>query len=113
MRIGLRLAAGCALSLAFASGCGRESASRSALSRIVYVDVKTGRPVLADAAPNVPAVNPATGKRTLMPALYCAQCREWRAVPPVGEVQRNPQARKCPKCREDLRPEGPLPPAAE
>src|SRR5262245_33403847 len=97
-----------------AAGCGGASEAKTAAqAQRVYFDSETKQPVAADMSPETPAVNPKTGKRTLMPALYCAQCQAWRAAPPLRELQRNPKARMCPKCNGPLVADGPLPAAAE
>jgi hypothetical protein len=96
------------------AGCGGDSAAESsAATQRVYFDTQTKRAVVADVSSETPAVHPETGRRTLMPALYCAQCTAWRAAPPLQELQRNPQARMCPKCKGPLTADGPLPAAEE
>lgn len=94
-------------------GCGGNSAATSeAPAQQVYFDSATKQPIAAKASMDTPAVHPTTGRRTLMPALYCTQCKTWRAAPPLQELQRNPEARKCPKCKGALTADGPLPAAA-
>jgi hypothetical protein len=98
--------------LLFAAGCGADTAADQAVeSKRVYWDAETRGPVAADVSAESPAVHPATGRRTLMPALYCARCNEWRAVPPLAEVQRNPKSRICAKCKGSLVADGPPPPS--
>jgi hypothetical protein len=97
------------LQLVAAGGCGTESAADAVVKQQVYVDRETGTAVAAEAGLATPAVNPATARRTLMPALYCGQCQAWRAAPPLEELQRNPQARRCLKCKGPLSAEGPRP----
>lgn len=97
--------------LLLTAGCGGESAAKTPTQR-VYFDSESKRAVAADMSPETPAVNPQTGRRTLLPALYCAKCQEWRAAPPLQELQRNPKARLCPKCKGPLVADGP-PPTAE
>lgn len=91
------------------AGCNGESPVASRELPAVYVDVETGQPVTAPASRSAPVVNPATGRRTLMPALYCARCARWRAVPPLDEFQRSPQARRCAQCQSALTDDGPRP----
>jgi hypothetical protein len=93
-----------------ATGCGAKSAAeQSASAQRVYWDSESGTSVVADATDESPAVNPATGRRTLMPALYCPECSDWRPAPPLDEVQRNPKARMCGKCGWPLETDGPPP----
>lgn len=99
--------------LLLAAGCGADSAAEQpGTSQRMYWDSETRQPVVAEMTSESPAVNPATGRRTLMPALYCAKCSEWRAAPPLAELQRNPQARLCGKCKGPLTADGPLPASA-
>ena len=110
MKVDGRLAALIWLAALLSShGCGRESVADAVAAQQVYFDLESKRAVAAEAMLETPAVNPVTGRRTLMPALYCAQCRAWRAAPPLEEVQRNPEARRCPKCGGATSAEGPLP----
>jgi hypothetical protein len=98
--------------LLLAAGCGGESEAKSAAqAQRVYFDSETKQAVAADMSPDIPALNPKTGRRTLMPALYCATCQQWHAAPPLAELQRNPKARMCPKCKGPLTADGPLPTA--
>jgi hypothetical protein len=90
-------------------GCGGDTSADTLATQQVYFDRESASAVIADAGLKTPAVNPATGRRTLMPALYCGRCRAWRAAPPLEEAQRNPQARQCVQCRGPLSAEGPLP----
>lgn len=53
--------------------------------------------------------HPRTGKTTLMPGLYCAQCGKWRASPPLAVLQQSESARQCPVHHVPLQCEGPLP----
>ena len=99
---------------AMIAGCGGDSAAESSETmQRVYFDIKTKRAVVAAASTETPAVHPETGRRTLMPALYCGQCAAWRAAPPLQELQRNPDARLCRKCKGPLTADGPLPTADE
>ncbi|MBL8849436.1 MAG: hypothetical protein JNG89_07120 [Planctomycetaceae bacterium] len=102
------------LLLLMLSGCGGDSVAESPVAvQQVYFDVQSKRAVVAEASTETPAVHPETGRRTLMPALYCTQCAAWRAAPPLQELQRNPQARLCPKCKGPLAADGPLPATGE
>lgn len=94
----------------FAGGCGsQQTTDGESPAPIVYVDTRTKAVVLAERTADLPAVNPATGRRTLMPGLYCAKCRKWYPAPPLDVQQRNPASRKCPKHRTPLTADGPLP----
>lgn len=109
MAVNGRIVALVSLLLCCASGCGRDWVADPAVKQQVYFDQETGSAVVADAGVQTPAVHPATGRRTLSPALYCNQCRVWRAAPPLEEAQRNPRARQCSECGGGLSAEGPAP----
>lgn len=95
--------------LAATCGCGRERDESVDSAPVVYVDRETQQPVVLEGVVDAPAVNPATGRRTLTPGLYCPQCRTWHATPPLEVLQRNPAARRCPKCQSALNADGPHP----
>jgi hypothetical protein len=44
-----------------------------------------------------PAVNPKTGRETLVQALYCPKCRTWYPAPPAALAERMPGGPVCPK----------------
>lgn len=96
--------------LVSAAGC-RERTVDTAPPTVVLVDVATNRPVVAQAVDAYPAFDPATGKATLMPAMYCAGCGIWRAVPTPNQINRVPHATQCPDCQGQLSLDGPIPPA--
>ncbi|MEX1098675.1 MAG: hypothetical protein WED34_21690 [Planctomycetales bacterium] len=73
----------------FLSGCGGEAGGDERL--VTYVCTETRAVVQAEAQPT-PALNPATGRRTLVRGMYCAECREWYPVPADA---RHPQAIRC------------------
>src|SRR5687768_11317754 len=101
---------GCAVLLLSSPGCSDRSETEPvAAKQVVYVDLETQQPVVAEASNEAPAVHPETGRRTLMPGLYCAQCERWYPSPPVEELQRNPDARKCRTCGSPLSADGPVP----
>lgn len=56
----------------------------------------------------MPAVNPQTGRRTLVQALYCQQCGQWYPAPPPEMAQQSPRGPACPKDGATLGMEGPL-----
>lgn len=55
-----------------------------------------------------PAVNPATGRATLVQALYCPQCKKWRAAPPEAMRERFATGPVCPVHRAPLSETEPL-----
>ncbi len=54
-----------------------------------------------------PAVNPKTGRPTLVHGLYCAKCDKWYPAPPLDVVGGNAGAITCPVHRSSLSPAGP------
>jgi DNA-directed RNA polymerase subunit RPC12/RpoP len=95
-------------------GCSHEgSEPTTQATQMVYVDLQTNKAVVGDRSDVVPAVNPATGERSLMPGMYCSRCGQWRPAPPLEELQRNPAARQCPRCGSAMSADGPWPKAAQ
>ena len=92
-------------------GCGGGEGESSGHVATVYVDRETLQTVELTETAEAPAVNPATGRRTLMPGLYCPQCKTWHPSPPLEVLQRDPAARQCPKCKGPLTTDGPHPTA--
>ena len=80
----------------------------SELQEIIYVCRESGE-TFPLRAKNSPEKHPRTGRLTLMPGLYCATCREWRASPSMEVLQQNPSARLCPKDKTRMTVEGPPP----
>lgn len=76
---------------------------------MVFVDLKTKEPVIDLATTDVPAVNPDTGERTLMPGLYCTECQRWHPTPAYDKLQRSPGAGRCPTDGAPLTSDGPWP----
>lgn len=68
---------------------------------ITYLCRETKKIVRGPRQP-VPAINPATGRATLIPALYCHECRKWRAAPPEAMRERMPTGPLCPVHRVPL-----------
>jgi uncharacterized protein YbaR (Trm112 family) len=91
------------------AGCGVDNAEQQSANRMVYVDTKTKQPVVHEIITPVPAVNPATGERTLMPGLYCSTCQTWYPVPPPDQINSRPNAGQCPKDKTPLTTDGPWP----
>ncbi len=84
------LAAGLAAATALSIG-GRHTGSAAA---IVYVCTETGQVLSAPPQP-VPAINPATGRRTLVRGVYCAGCNRWYAAPAPDHRTGNPRPPVC------------------
>ncbi len=92
-------------------GCGgsEPSSLTGREGRMVYVDTVTKKATVMEVADSFPATNPDTGKRTLMPAMYCEKCGKWHAVPPLDQINRKPRATQCPKTGAALTTDGPWP----
>ena len=75
-------------------------------AQVPYLCAETNQLVRAPAQPT-PALNPITGRKTLLRALYCPQCGKWQAVPPSDLFHANPLSFRCPKHRCDMTPDGP------
>lgn len=89
-------------------GCSEANVSDAfPKQEIVYVCTETGK-IVRGPAQATPAVNPDTGKKTLMPGLYCKTCDKWYPSPPLDVAQRNPTSRLCPKHRTPLEADGPM-----
>jgi hypothetical protein len=97
------------LFVVIAAGCAKSAPPPAVEETVVYFDTALKEAVLTPPASIFPAVNPKTGKRTLMPAAWCPGCKAWHAAPPIEEVQRNPKALLCPKTGAKLNPKGPEP----
>lgn len=98
-----------ALALLMTAGCGKTEPDRETPKQIVYFDRATKKPVVAAAGDEVPAKHPVTGKRTLVPALYCKKCKKWYPAPPLDLQQRDPNARNCPRHKVPMTTDGPRP----
>ena len=96
-----------------ALGCGTAETGDEPVRRMVYVDTETMTPLVQAVSESLPAVNPKTGKRTLMAGLYCAECQTWYPVPPPDQINRRPNAALCPKTRTPLTLDGPWPDGVE
>jgi hypothetical protein len=82
------------------------------LQHIVFVCRDSGEAFVLRAK-HSPEIHPRTGKPTLMPGLYCEQCQQWRASPPVDVLQRNPSASWCATHRVPMTNNGPNPPTLQ
>lgn len=91
------------------AGCGSEDTNTRPLDRMVYVDTETRQPMVHEIVNPVPAINPETGKRTLMPGLYCPTCKTWYPVPAADQINTRPNAGQCPKDKTALIADGPWP----
>lgn len=97
------------LASASIAGCGSEDPNARPTDRMVYVDTETQQPVVHEIVIPVPAVNPETGKRTLMPGLYCPTCNTWYPVPSADQINTRPNTGQCPKDKTPLIADGPWP----
>ena len=59
----------------------------------------------------VPAINPKTGRATLVQGLYCPECDKWYPAPPLEAVGGNAGAIRCPVHESALSHSGPEPSA--
>ncbi|NLS91766.1 MAG: hypothetical protein GXX96_06245 [Planctomycetaceae bacterium] len=93
------------------AGCGKsESPSPTGREgKMVCVDTATKEAIVMPVADTFPAPNPRTGKRTMMPAMYCLKCARWHPVPPPDQINRTPKATTCPKTGTPLTLDGPWP----
>jgi hypothetical protein len=96
------------LAISIAAGCGGRP-PEVLRPQGVYFDTATKRVVLAPLAFDFPAVHPATGKATLMPAMHCGKCDAWHPVPTPDQIVMQGSPLVCPKCKGALRPDGPFP----
>jgi hypothetical protein len=87
------------------------SAGPAPSAEIVYLCRETGVLTRGPRRPT-PAVNEATGRNTLVQALYCPECREWHPAPPSGFSERMPVGPVCPRHQRALQETGPLDPRA-
>ena len=90
-------------------GCSTADTGDETAGKMVFVDRETMVPFVLTVSESLPAVNPQTGQRTLMPGLYCADCQTWYPVPPPDQINRRPDAALCPKTGTPLTADGPWP----
>jgi hypothetical protein len=108
------LLAACAVGLVAAGYCGVQWYSHSAepavgpapATEITYVCRETK---VLSRGPRVPtpAINPQTGRATLVQALYCPECRKWGPAPPPELRERFMTGPVCPVHRAGLLETGP------
>ena len=82
------------------------SASAETAQDVAYLCKETKKLIKAPPQP-VPAVNPQTGRATLYRALYCGECKAWKAVPPPDVFPGNPLTYPCPKHQRQMTSTGP------
>lgn len=87
---------------------GGPSAGGQADDHVTYICRETNAISTGPPQPT-PAVNPQTGRPTLLRALYCERCRAWQPAPPSDAHQGNPLAMLCRKDGSALSLKGPLP----
>jgi hypothetical protein len=63
-------------------------------AEIMYVCKETHRLIQGPRQPT-PAVNPQTGRATLVQVLYCAKCNRWHLEPPPAIRDRMPSGPRC------------------
>ena len=74
---------------------GMDAVMREPAAEITYVCRETGE-LIRGPREETPALNPKTGRRTLVQALYCNRCRQWYKGPPRDRVDRQPLGPCCP-----------------
>ena|GEM_PF-2155167 len=80
----------------------------SQLQEIVYVDVESGDAFLLRARTSR-ATNPVTGEQTLIPGMYCSECKAWKPVGSMEMLQTKRAVRNCPIHKTPLSQGGPTP----
>ncbi|MBI1313703.1 hypothetical protein GC176_20615 [bacterium] len=91
------------------AGCGSTEPDTTQIDNAVFVDTVTQTAMVLPVSDTVPAINPHTGKRTLMPALFCPDCQKWYPVPAPEQINRQPDAARCPRTETPLIADGPWP----
>ncbi len=74
---------------------------------VTYLCTETGEVTRGEWQP-MPAVNPKTGRRTLVQGLYCSQCQSWYPAPPAEMANQSPRGPTCPKDGSSLTVEEPF-----
>lgn len=92
-------------------GCSQQQTTLAEVSDRVYFDIAMQQPMTLPVQMEIPAKHPQTGKKTIVPALYCPQCGRWYASPPAEVLQRSAAAYRCPKGGHPMSPNGTRPPA--
>ena len=78
---------------------------------IVFLNLETGATEKGEWQPT-PAIDPRTGKRSLVQGLYCAKCSRWYPAPPPEMAEHSPRGPVCPKDGTGMSVDGPLNSAA-
>lgn len=97
------------LAMLFATGpggCGKPAPANDS-RQIVYICSETEE-LIVGPPQSVPAVNPITGRRTLLRGGYCAECRRWYALPSSEHAAGNPKPMYCRKHNVLMSLEGPI-----
>ena len=87
------------------AGCNSTAQSSE---NVTYVCTESGKVVVAPAQPQ-PAVNPETGKKTLLRGVYCPQCSKWYATPSPDHARGNPRELQCRVHNIPMTYDGPIP----
>jgi uncharacterized protein YbaR (Trm112 family) len=85
------------------------SVTEETTDEITLLNTATGVVTRVDWVPT-PAIDPQTGKATLVQALYCEKCRKWYPAPPQAMAERLPGGPVCYYDKTRLTAAGPLTP---
>ena len=94
--------------IVYASVFSRSAESTQDVADVVYICKETNA-VMAGPLGALPALNPRTGRRTLVRALYCSQCLGWYPIPSPEMLPGNPLSYRCPRHHVPMSLEGPVP----
>lgn len=98
-----------AVLIAAIAGCGSGVPGPTTGNNAVFVDTVTLTAMVLPVSGALPEIHPETGKRTLMPGLFCPECQKWYPVPAPEQINRQPDAARCPRTRTPLIADGPWP----
>lgn len=90
-------------------GCSQPQTPTAPATEMVYIDTATQKVLMLPVQTAIPATHPETGKKTLVPGLYCPECGKWYPAPPTEVLQRSASAYRCPKGGHPMSPNGPRP----
>lgn len=93
-------------------GCERRPRREVGTLPTVFVDTKSKELFVAPPGTAEIPLHPTTAKATLSHALYCSSCRAWHPVPPPDVLMRQGKLRNCPKSKQEMRNDGPIPETA-
>ena len=105
--IGLTLG-GWLISSQLTGGMQSAPVTQEELADAVFICQESGELFAGKVRPT-PAAHPATGKLTLLPALYCPKCQRWESAPGLEQQQRAALTLKCAKTKAELQRTGPIP----